>query len=148
VLTGQELQERTNKMTAYEFHNKLQKVAESISKTHKVPVPEVYFNARLIGRTAAMYRWWGPTDNIQRSAIYMSLATYLEYGEESMTKHFLHELAHHLLIHLYGDRTHGDRFKKTCVALGGSMNAKLAGEKYKEAATHDFLPKRRRRTAR
>jgi len=66
----------------------------------------------------------------------------LKFGFESFKKVFLHEVAHFIQWVEEGTTDHDSRFKEICSKIGGSMNPIMAGEKYKECATKDFVDRK------
>jgi predicted SprT family Zn-dependent metalloprotease len=69
----------------------------------------------------------------------LSYKIYDHFGYDRIHRTFLHEMAHILDRLENGNRGHGDSFKKLCVELGGSMNRRQAGVRYKSTAETEWL---------
>lgn len=95
---------------------------------------------------------WNIKTKVTRVEIGLCKKLYNYFGIERSLKSFYHEMAHlvDFVINVAPDRyearyprglklDHSDRFKKICVALEGSMCKSMAGEKYKEVATDEYL---------
>lgn len=79
-------------------------------------------------------------------SISLAYNNFKEFGIDSIDKVLRHEMAHLIEIQKYGSTSHGERFKKICVALGGSMNSQQAGAKYKSNATNNFCTTKKKYT--
>lgn len=95
------------------------------------------WNSRL--KTTAGYYRYGRQD------LELSTCNFHEFGKETIYATFLHELAHHICYLKYDkpyNKTrlrrkytgHKEPFKIICHAIGGSMNCRMAGEKYKSSS--------------
>ncbi|MFA5759411.1 MAG: SprT-like domain-containing protein [Clostridia bacterium] len=68
----------------------------------------------------------------------MALNSLSQFGWERFEKTFRHEVAH-IINALKGGRGHDKRFKRICLAIGGSMNPTMAGYSFSECATQEYL---------
>lgn len=127
-------------LTDNEYLASLRKLGHEICMKYNVsPMFTIRWNSRLTRVAGYIEYATGKID--------LSYKNYQHFGQESMKGTFLHELAHHICYQLYGwkGRGHGENFKKICYDIGGTMNSKMAGEKYKKAACNDFLPPKPRK---
>ena len=73
--------------------------------------------------------------------ITMSKALLNEFGWERFEQTFRHEVAHLANMLLNGRRGHGESFKRLCQKFGGTMNRKMAGSRYSDCASTEFVKK-------
>lgn len=127
-----------------DFHT-LQTELVSLCITHNVnPVPSLRMSPHL-QRANGMCRYTfrrthaGKQPNLDSIEILIATRLIHEFGIERARETLRHEFAHAYCLHRYGDISHSERFKQFCASIGGSMNTHLAGTRYAEAATTDFI---------
>jgi predicted SprT family Zn-dependent metalloprotease len=64
---------------------------------------------------------------------------YKEFGIERSIGTLRHELAHLVGYIKTGRVDHGEVFKRECLALGGTMNPKMAGRRFADSACSDYI---------
>ncbi len=79
---------------------------------------------------------------INEFRIRLSKKLYNEFGYERIEKTFRHELAH-LYCFKRRDYKHSQLFKRVCNQFGGSMNKRMAGWRYEESASKEYIPRTR-----
>lgn len=80
----------------------------------------------------------GYISGLKNIKIKMALNSLYQFGWERFEKTFRHEVAH-IINALKGGRGHDRQFKRICMAIGGSMNPKMAGYSFAECATKEYL---------
>ena len=76
---------------------------------------------------------------IKKAKIVMSRALLDEFDWDRFEKTFRHEVAHFADFILNKNNGHGESFKKLCREFGGTMNPSMAGKKYADCASNDFV---------
>jgi predicted SprT family Zn-dependent metalloprotease len=71
--------------------------------------------------------------------ICVSYDYYMEFGLERSIATLRHELSHLISCKQLGVMDHGINFKRICHELGGSMNSKMAGRTFADAASSQYL---------
>lgn len=64
---------------------------------------------------------------------------YDQFGIDRIDGTFRHEIAHVVCYELYKDRYHSMQFKKLCVVFDGTMNKQMAGDKFTNNGTNDYI---------
>lgn len=79
------------------------------------------------------------TKQLIEVTVVMSKALLNEFGWDSFEKTFRHEIAHLANEILYNNTGHGESFKRLCQQFGGSMNRKMAGNRYSDCASKTYV---------
>lgn len=123
-------------MTDYEIKQKLLEVSKSLQEKFNWNVAELQIvlskrlrcSAGVVKRVKSCDSW----------KITLSMPLFEQFGYNRVETTFRHELAHiYCLQRGYGG--HCDFFKKICVLFGGSLNPRMAGARYAEAATDEYV---------
>lgn len=117
-----------------------------LCQTHNVsPTPALKMSPHL-QRANGMCRYKYMRDRLRTrqpvlSSIEILIATRLvhEFGVDRAIETLRHEFAHAYCLHRYGEIGHSERFKEFCTRIGGTMNQHLAGTRYAEAASTEFI---------
>ena len=85
-------------------------------------------------------KWNRETGDIIYIRIAIARSYFEKFGWDRMKKTLRHEIAHVACRAEYKvDCDHDNRFKAMCQKLGGTMNKWLAGQKYADCATNDYI---------
>jgi len=121
----------------------LNEVTETMLLKYSAPlscVQEIEISNRL-KTTAGRIRYYKRTNGHQKHysfRISLAFNNYKEFGFDSIKKTLIHELSHAISILKFDSPGHTEIFKKICSENSGTMNSKIAGNKYKEFASNDY----------
>lgn len=118
----------------------LREEQEAVCKEQNVPVLPLVCNDRLRGCSARIFffRHGGPMGP-NPTKIEISGPHIEAFGAERMIGALRHELAHQVAMIKYGITGHAEAFKRICADMDGSMNRRMAGARYSQCATDDFI---------
>jgi len=127
----------TKEMTENEIQSKLWNVYFELSKKHDFELSSLVI--KISKRLRSCNGYCESNTFLDHHKIVLSKPLLDGFGWDRFEKTFRHELAHVYCEKYYGNCGHNKTFKRICVLFGGSMNRKMAGHKYEEAASSQFV---------
>jgi len=131
------------KLSDFEIRSKLRSICSELSEKHNFHYNgflEIVISNRLRSSNGYCQIIVGRfTREIDKAKIVMSKSLLDEFGWDRFEKTFRHEVAHFADFLLNRGKGHGESFKRLCREFGGTMNSSMAGTKYADCASNDFV---------
>ncbi len=101
--------------------------------------PDIVISKRLRSSNGRCEVIFTPFGEIDHCKIVMSQALLVEFDWKRFEETFRHEVAHIANYILYKGRGHNNSFKVLCCKFGGTMNRAMAGHRFTDNASADYV---------